>query len=268
MLTDNTGPVSIDVPRDRAGTFEPQIVRKRQWRLSGVDEVVLSLYAKGLTTGRGRREALLDRVEVRPLPLTCRSRGVEGDRCGVVFTRDAAARQRYWAHSHVGWRVIGRAEPTAGRRWCRLHDATATFTPPADCSAAYWEIRISEPADCGRLISRWLCPHAATPPTPRQSVAVGNRGFSAFVPVTSRACAIGGMSERMRCGYVSTLSSASAFAVIAGGPGPGGVVELDCVEELLVIFSAPVRIASRAAPRTRWERAADHAGGAVAQVGR
>src|SRR5271163_4218815 len=35
----------------RAATFEPQIVKKRQRRLSGVDEVVLSLYAKGLTTG-------------------------------------------------------------------------------------------------------------------------------------------------------------------------------------------------------------------------
>ncbi|MEU0077644.1 IS256 family transposase [Micromonospora tulbaghiae] len=51
VLTDSTGPVQIDVPRDRAGTFEPQIVKKRQRRLSGVDEVVLSLYAKGLTTG-------------------------------------------------------------------------------------------------------------------------------------------------------------------------------------------------------------------------
>ncbi|GLZ60897.1 hypothetical protein Misp05_44730 [Micromonospora sp. NBRC 107095] len=47
VLTDSTGPVPIEVPRDRAGTFEPQIVRKRQRRLSGVDEVVLSLYAKG-----------------------------------------------------------------------------------------------------------------------------------------------------------------------------------------------------------------------------
>ncbi|RLQ01036.1 IS256 family transposase [Micromonospora sp. BL1] len=51
VLTEASGPVQIDVPRDRAGTFEPQIVRKRQRRLSGVDEVVLSLYAKGLTTG-------------------------------------------------------------------------------------------------------------------------------------------------------------------------------------------------------------------------
>src|SRR5215469_5536728 len=51
VLTDTTGPVTIDVPRDRAGTFEPRIVRKRQRRLTGVDEIVLSLYAKGLTTG-------------------------------------------------------------------------------------------------------------------------------------------------------------------------------------------------------------------------
>ena len=51
VLTESTGQVEIDVPRDRAGTFEPQIVRKRQRRLNGVDEVVLSLYAKGLTTG-------------------------------------------------------------------------------------------------------------------------------------------------------------------------------------------------------------------------
>jgi transposase-like protein len=51
VLTEHSGPVEIEVPRDRAGTFEPQIVKKRQRRLSGVDAVVLSLYAKGLTTG-------------------------------------------------------------------------------------------------------------------------------------------------------------------------------------------------------------------------
>lgn len=44
------GPVEIDVPRDTSSTFEPKIVRKRQRRLSGVDEIVLSLTAKGLTT--------------------------------------------------------------------------------------------------------------------------------------------------------------------------------------------------------------------------
>ena len=51
VLTEATGQVPIEVPRDRDSTFEPQIVRRRQRRLSGVDEMVLSLYAKGLTTG-------------------------------------------------------------------------------------------------------------------------------------------------------------------------------------------------------------------------
>ena len=51
VLTEASGEIGIEVPRDRAGTFEPQIVRKRQRRLTGVDEIVLSLYAKGLTTG-------------------------------------------------------------------------------------------------------------------------------------------------------------------------------------------------------------------------
>ncbi len=50
VLTE-VGPVQIDVPRDRAGSFEPQIVKKRQRRLDGVDEIVLSLTARGLTTG-------------------------------------------------------------------------------------------------------------------------------------------------------------------------------------------------------------------------
>lgn len=51
VVSEAVGDVRIDVPRDRAGTFEPKIVKKRQRRLSGVDEVVLSLYSKGLTTG-------------------------------------------------------------------------------------------------------------------------------------------------------------------------------------------------------------------------
>jgi putative transposase len=45
------GPVEIDVPRDRDGSFEPKIVAKRKRRLSGIDELVISLSAKGLTTG-------------------------------------------------------------------------------------------------------------------------------------------------------------------------------------------------------------------------
>src|SRR5712692_12087784 len=50
VLTD-TGPVEITVPRDRESSFEPKIVAKRQRRLTGVDEMVISLSAKGLTHG-------------------------------------------------------------------------------------------------------------------------------------------------------------------------------------------------------------------------
>ncbi|MFC6011612.1 IS256 family transposase [Nocardia lasii] len=50
VVTD-VGPVEIDVPRDRDGSFEPQLVRKRQRRLEGVENMVLSLSAKGLTHG-------------------------------------------------------------------------------------------------------------------------------------------------------------------------------------------------------------------------
>ena len=51
VISDAAGEIRIDVPRDRDGTFEPQIVKKRQRRIGDVDEIVLSLYAKGLTTG-------------------------------------------------------------------------------------------------------------------------------------------------------------------------------------------------------------------------
>ncbi|WP_405801613.1 IS256 family transposase [Streptomyces halstedii] len=50
VLTD-VGPVEMAVPRDREGSFEPKIVKKRRKCLSGVDEMVISLAAKGLTTG-------------------------------------------------------------------------------------------------------------------------------------------------------------------------------------------------------------------------
>src|SRR5688572_16331218 len=50
VLTDS-GEVAVEVPRDRDGSFEPVIVAKRQRRLSSIDEIRLSLYARGLTTG-------------------------------------------------------------------------------------------------------------------------------------------------------------------------------------------------------------------------
>jgi putative transposase len=51
VISDAAGPVTIDVPRDRDGSFAPVIVPKRQRRLGPVDEIVLSLYARGMTGG-------------------------------------------------------------------------------------------------------------------------------------------------------------------------------------------------------------------------
>jgi putative transposase len=49
LITDN-GPVPIDTPRDRDGSFEPKIVRKRQRRFQGFDDKILALYSRGLST--------------------------------------------------------------------------------------------------------------------------------------------------------------------------------------------------------------------------
>jgi putative transposase len=43
------GPVSVRTPRDRAGSFEPQLVAKRQTRLAGIDDKILGLYAGGMS---------------------------------------------------------------------------------------------------------------------------------------------------------------------------------------------------------------------------
>lgn len=49
LITGN-GQIGIEVPRDREGSFEPQIVRKRQRRLEGFDDKVLAFYSRGLST--------------------------------------------------------------------------------------------------------------------------------------------------------------------------------------------------------------------------
>ncbi len=49
LITEH-GPVGIDAPRDRDGSFQPRIVRKRQRRFVGFDEKVLALYSRGMST--------------------------------------------------------------------------------------------------------------------------------------------------------------------------------------------------------------------------
>lgn len=44
------GEIGLDVPRDRKSEFEPQIIKKRKKDISGLEEKIISMYAKGMTT--------------------------------------------------------------------------------------------------------------------------------------------------------------------------------------------------------------------------
>ena len=61
------GELELEVPRDRNGEFDPQLVRKGQRRLPGFDDKVIALFARGLTTReiQGHLHDLYD-VEVSP----------------------------------------------------------------------------------------------------------------------------------------------------------------------------------------------------------
>jgi putative transposase len=49
VLTDS-GPVDLAIPRDRASTFDPQLIGKYQRRFPGFDEKIISMYARGMST--------------------------------------------------------------------------------------------------------------------------------------------------------------------------------------------------------------------------
>lgn len=66
-VSGDIGELTLKTPRDRNGTFEPQLIAKGQRRLAGFDEKILALYAKGMTT-RDIQEIVKDLygVEVSP----------------------------------------------------------------------------------------------------------------------------------------------------------------------------------------------------------
>lgn len=66
VLTE-AGAIDLDVPRDRNGSHEPQIVRKGQRRLDGIDKIVIGLYAHGMST-RDIRGHLLDIYDIEVSP--------------------------------------------------------------------------------------------------------------------------------------------------------------------------------------------------------
>ena len=84
VLTD-IGAVDLAVPRDRNGTFEPQIVRKGQTRLNGFNERIIALYARGMTTRdiRAHLREMYD-VEVSPDLISRVTDAVAGGARGVA----------------------------------------------------------------------------------------------------------------------------------------------------------------------------------------
>lgn len=99
LLTE-AGPVDVDVPRDRDESFEPRIVAKRQRRLSGVDDLMISLSANGL----------------KPRGDQCKIHG-SGRPSTVMDYADAPMRQifrsgpQYPAERGRGWECGGRSWP-------------------------------------------------------------------------------------------------------------------------------------------------------------
>ena len=124
VVTDSCGELEVEVPRDREGSFEPQLVRKRQRRLCDVDEVVLSLYAKGLSTG----EIWAHFADVYGASVSkdtvCRitDRVIEEMQAwwaaavGEDFTRRCSSTPS-WSRSTTGRSATGRSTPRSGSTW-------------------------------------------------------------------------------------------------------------------------------------------------------
>jgi transposase-like protein len=108
VLTEGTGQVGIEVPRDRDGSFEPQVVKKRQRRLSGAGEIVLSLYAKGLATGEisARFAEIYGASVLKETVSRITDKVIEGCRPGrpARWTRPArrSSSTRSWSRSETG----------------------------------------------------------------------------------------------------------------------------------------------------------------------
>ena len=82
------GEVKIATPRDREGSFEPQLVPKYQRRMSGFDEKVLALYAKGLST-RDIEELLKQLYDVEVSSISTASWCMSAPLCDTWPTRTA-----------------------------------------------------------------------------------------------------------------------------------------------------------------------------------
>ena len=123
VLTEARGMSRSMCPGIGTGTFEPQIVRKRQRRLSGVDEIVLSLYAKGLTTGEisAHFAEIYRRLGLEGDGQPDHRPGARGDGRLVGATRSMRSTRRSsstrsWSRSVTARSPTGRSTPPSASR--------------------------------------------------------------------------------------------------------------------------------------------------------
>ena len=79
VVTD-TGKLTLDVPRDRQASFDPQLIGKYQRRFPGFDEKIISMYARGMRGGRSSATPELYGVDVSPDLISGHRRGSGGSR--------------------------------------------------------------------------------------------------------------------------------------------------------------------------------------------
>ncbi len=135
LLTE-VGPVDLEVPRDRNGSFEPQIVRKGQTRLDGFNDRIIALYARGLTTRDIRPANARPMAAKAPCSptLRCAFRSVRPGTCSTNVRApqsDQSQKNRCTVNnSATGCPAIGRS---ADRQLlCRRLDARPHRTQRAD----------------------------------------------------------------------------------------------------------------------------------------
>ncbi len=134
VLTDD-GPLVLDIPRDRAGTLEPRLIRKHERRFTGFDDKVIALYARGLTV-REIQAFLSDMYGVNVSP---------AENAGMPRPLDHGDR---WVEGH---------ERSARGRLSR--DDAADLHRPI-CCATVWTLRI------GKSASRWRRRSVRSTPRP------------------------------------------------------------------------------------------------------
>ena len=79
-LRGDFGELPIEVPRDRCGTFEPQLIPKHPTRLAGFDDKIISLYARGMAA-----HEIQDHLEETYVSHPGRSYGRLGNKCGCSW---------------------------------------------------------------------------------------------------------------------------------------------------------------------------------------